>query len=195
MEEKTNQLEEDQNRTIKVSDFQTKEIGTESAFEMFYMNKEVYLGYGEDIKVNLIRDKQSGEVSKVIILNKFHSNVFKLSQDMSRLKFEFRSRFTYPNDDIKDNEFFFLQDDGTGVLFWFMRSKSMGRQRISKQFCSLFQVHLQKTKSKQKSKAKVLQKCRDDACFQMLAKKFKRAASCTPFILHILPDLLLCPKR
>ena len=158
MEEKSNRKqEEDQNTMIKVSEFERREVGAESAFEIFYMKKEVYLGYEEDLKVKLIRDRQSGEPKKVVIFNKFHYNVFKLNQDKSRLEFQFRSRFSYPKVKANDKDLDYIQDDGNGVLFWFFHDKLTFVGQPSRA-CYLLQVDLEKSKSKKKPRALVLQK-------------------------------------
>ena len=114
-----NQTKEQKIKKFDVSEFEFQEIDAGSAKEMIYKDTEVFFG-GSSPHVKTIHKKGTNQVDRVMVFNGFHFNVFNLSEDKSRLNYEFSGKIKLPskigNNYFQNNKFDPLSIEG-GDLF------------------------------------------------------------------------------
>ena len=131
-------LEKNPIENLKLSEFRLEEIGEESARELSYLNKSIYLT--DKTQIKLLRDCKTGEVNTIFILNKSHFNVFKVEAGQTKINYDFRGKIGIKdqNYDQDQNNFDYHRIEGNGDLLWLDEQKS----DLNPNFRALFPAQL-----------------------------------------------------
>ena len=151
-------------KSFKISEFTKKDISSLKTKKLLYENKETFLTQLSQIE--LIRDSKTNKIIKILTFNKHHFNVFKLTNNNSKLKYSHSGQLQLPDlgeeVDFKYDRFFYEGLSGSGDLLWIANAnKAFDRSQdyINLQPYKILWVnfsHLEKSTEKAQTEAKVL---------------------------------------